>query len=75
VELKNDLQVRGVLASVDQYLNLRLDAVSVVDAAKYPQLVSGGRCPSTPSPNPEVPRPSCVDCVIFHSISRPCSWL
>lgn len=41
VELKNDLQLQGVLQSVDQYLNLKLDGVSVVNAEQHPQLVRG----------------------------------
>ena len=40
VELKNSLQVRGKLVSVDQYLNLKLDEVEVVDKESFPQLVS-----------------------------------
>ena len=39
VELKNDVALRGILQSVDQYLNIKLDNVSVVDAEAYPQLV------------------------------------
>ena len=39
VELKNDLELAGVLQSVDQYLNLKLDGVSVVHAEQHPQLV------------------------------------
>ena len=39
VELKNDIQVRGTLKSVDQYLNIKLDDVSVVEEVKYPHLV------------------------------------
>jgi U6 snRNA-associated Sm-like protein LSm2 len=39
VELKNDVALRGILQSVDQYLNIKLDNVSVVDADAYPQLV------------------------------------
>src|SRR6201995_4986467 len=59
VELKNDIQIRGVLKSVDQYLNIKLDDISVVEEIKYPHLVSFGRgrlswrlsfalCPSEP---------------------------
>ena len=40
VELKNDIQIRGVLKSVDQYLNIKLDDISVVEEIKYPHLVS-----------------------------------
>ena len=39
LELKNSLQLRGKLVSVDQYLNLQLDEVEVVDRENYPQLV------------------------------------
>ena len=40
VELKNDISIRGTLKSVDQYLNIKLDDISVVDELKYPHLVS-----------------------------------
>lgn len=40
VELKNDIQIRGTLKSVDQYLNIKLDDISVVEEVKYPHLVS-----------------------------------
>jgi small nuclear ribonucleoprotein (snRNP)-like protein len=39
VELKNDLVIIGTLASVDQYLNLRLNDISVKDPEKYPHMV------------------------------------
>lgn len=39
VELKNDIQIRGTLKSVDQYLNIKLDDISVVEEVKYPHLV------------------------------------
>lgn len=39
VELKNDIQIRGTLKSVDQYLNIKLDDISVVEELKYPHLV------------------------------------
>ena len=38
VELKNDIQIRGVLKSVDQYLNIKLDDIQVVEEIKYPHL-------------------------------------
>merc|ERR1712199_44966 len=44
VELKNDLQVRGTLISVDQYLNVKLDAVSVNDEDKFPHLMAVRNC-------------------------------
>jgi U6 snRNA-associated Sm-like protein LSm2 len=40
IELKNDLSIKGTLDSVDQYLNLKLTNVEVVDKQKYPQLLS-----------------------------------
>ncbi|KAJ2899168.1 U6 snRNA-associated Sm-like protein LSm2 [Zalerion maritima] len=40
VELKNDIQVRGILKSVDQYLNIKLDDIQVVEEIKYPHLSS-----------------------------------
>lgn len=39
VELKNDVALMGVLDSVDQYLNIKLLNVAVVEGDKYPQLV------------------------------------
>ena len=39
VELKNDVALMGVLDSVDQYLNIKLLNVSVVESDKFPQLV------------------------------------
>lgn len=40
IELKNDISIRGTLKSVDQYLNIKLDDISVVEELKYPHLVS-----------------------------------
>lgn len=39
VELKNDIQLKGTLKSVDQYLNIKLDNIQVVEELKYPHLV------------------------------------
>lgn len=39
VELKNDISIRGTLKSVDQYLNIKLEDISVVEDIKYPHLV------------------------------------
>ena len=44
VELKNDLEIRGTLVSVDQYLNIKLESVSVVDEEKYPHMKSIRDC-------------------------------
>ena len=41
VELKNDIAITGTLVSVDQYLNVKLSDVRVVDPTRYPQLVRG----------------------------------
>ena len=39
VELKNDLAITGTLHSVDQYLNVKLTNIRVVNATKYPHMV------------------------------------
>jgi U6 snRNA-associated Sm-like protein LSm2 len=39
VELKNDLAISGTLHSVDQYLNIKLNNVHVVNEQKYPHMV------------------------------------
>ncbi|RMZ24330.1 hypothetical protein D0859_11621 [Hortaea werneckii] len=39
IELKNDISIRGTLKSVDQYLNIKLDDITVVEEMKYPHLV------------------------------------
>ena len=45
VELKNNLCLSGTLHSVDQYLNVKLEGVSVVeDGGKYPQLAAVKNC-------------------------------
>ena len=40
VELKNDISINGTLKSVDQFLNIKLDDIQVVEELKYPHLVS-----------------------------------
>ena len=40
VELKNDLAITGTLHSVDQYLNIKLSGIRVVNQAKYPHMLS-----------------------------------
>lgn len=44
VELKNDVVLTGNLHSVDQYLNIKLTNVSVVNKEKYPQLTALKNC-------------------------------
>lgn len=41
VELKNEVQIRGTLKSVDQYLNIKLDNAEAVDEVRWPHLVRG----------------------------------
>ena len=54
VELKNDLAITGILHSVDQYLNVKLENTRVVDEAKYPHMVGGRENlePQTLKPKP-----------------------
>ena len=42
VELKNDISIRGTLKSVDQYLNIKLDDIGVLEEVRYPHMVSRG---------------------------------
>ncbi len=44
VELKNDVILTGTLHSVDQYLNIKLLTVHVVNQDRYPQLTSLKNC-------------------------------
>jgi len=44
VELKNDLSITGTLKSVDQFLNIRLDAIEVADQAKHPHMMAVKNC-------------------------------
>ncbi|RUS30059.1 hypothetical protein BC938DRAFT_479905 [Jimgerdemannia flammicorona] len=44
VELKNDLAITGVLISVDQFLNIKLDEIKVVDEARYPHMIPVKNC-------------------------------
>ncbi|EOQ99241.1 hypothetical protein E3P92_02804 [Wallemia ichthyophaga] len=40
VELKNDLCLIGTLKSVDQFLNIKLDNVKVLDEQRYPHMMA-----------------------------------
>jgi len=40
IELKNDLMIKGVLHSVDQYLNCKLQDIEVLNADRHPHLMS-----------------------------------
>ena len=44
VELKNDVSITGILHSVDQYLNIKLTDIKVVNAEAYPQLMCITNC-------------------------------
>eukprot|EP00762_Andalucia_godoyi_P007671 ANDGO_07910.mRNA.1 Sm-like protein LSM2 len=44
VELKNDLSIKGVLHSVDQYLNVKLEGITISDPLKYPHLACLKNC-------------------------------
>ena len=44
VELKNDVVLTGILVSVDQYLNIKLSSINVVDSDKFPQLALLKNC-------------------------------
>ncbi|KAL7544063.1 hypothetical protein ACHAXR_013567 [Thalassiosira sp. AJA248-18] len=44
VELKNDVVLTGTLHSVDQYLNIKLTTVNVVNQDRYPQLTALKNC-------------------------------
>jgi small nuclear ribonucleoprotein (snRNP)-like protein len=44
VELKNDVVMTGTLHSVDQYLNIKLLNVKVINPDKYPQLAALQDC-------------------------------
>lgn len=39
-QLKNDIELKGTLKSVDQFLNLKLDNISCCNESKYPHLSS-----------------------------------
>nr|KAJ3421685.1 Enhancer of polycomb-like protein 1 [Polyrhizophydium stewartii] len=44
VDLKNDLAITGKLVSVDQFLNFKLDDISVEDQANFPHMLSVRNC-------------------------------
>ena len=66
VELKNDLAITGTLHSVDQYLNVKLNNVKVVNEAKYPHMVSLTRsacfCVNSCA-SPYIPAPTDADAI------------
>lgn len=44
VELKNDMAITGVLVSVDQFLNIKLENIKVVDEERFPHMVKPYPC-------------------------------
>lgn len=44
VELKNEMSIRGRLESVDQFLNIKLSDIHVVDEERYPHMVQPILC-------------------------------
>ena len=40
IELKNDMEIKGTLDSVDQFLNLKLTGIQVLNEERYPHMVS-----------------------------------
>jgi U6 snRNA-associated Sm-like protein LSm2 len=44
VEMKNDVTMTGILLSVDQYLNVKLKNISVLDPNLHPQLAAMSNC-------------------------------
>lgn len=44
VELKNGVVIRGLLVSVDQYLNVKLKDIKVDDVENHPQFFSLRNC-------------------------------
>ena len=67
VELKNDLAITGILHSVDQYLNIKLNEIKVVDEAKHPHLVSSSppRSASSYADMPTDPPPAKTHSLFF----------
>jgi U6 snRNA-associated Sm-like protein LSm2 len=71
VELKNDVQVRGVLTSVDQFLNLKLREARAVDETAHPHLLSIRTCFVRGSVvRYVVLPPDAVDTKLLHDASR-----
>lgn len=44
IELKNDLAIQGTLASVDQFLNLKLENIKVLDQERHPHMMAVKNC-------------------------------
>ncbi|KAH8916352.1 U6 snRNA-associated Sm-like protein LSm2 [Atractiella rhizophila] len=44
VELKNDLSIQGTLKSVDQFLNIKLDNIKVLNEERHPHMMAVKNC-------------------------------
>lgn len=71
VELKNDIEIKGTLKSVDQYLNLKLDNIVCTNETKYPHLSSVKNLFIRGSTVRYIHMsPSAVDCTLLQDASR-----
>lgn len=71
VELKNDIEIKGTLKSVDQYLNLKLDNIVCTNEIKYPHLTSVKNLFIRGSTVRYIHMsPSAVDCTLLQDASR-----
>ena len=68
VELKNDLCLIGTLKSVDQFLNIKLDNVKVLDQQRYPHMV--GTVPAIYSQSLTTPQMAIKNTFIRGSVVR-----
>lgn len=76
LELKNDIEIKGTLRSVDQYLNLKLDNVSTVNESKYPHLKAVKTLFIRGSTVRYVHMSaSAVDCTLLQDASRRGMWI
>jgi U6 snRNA-associated Sm-like protein LSm2 len=44
VELKSDMQIEGTMESIDQYLNIKLTDIRVLDEQRFPHLAAVKTC-------------------------------
>ncbi|EDK45157.1 hypothetical protein LELG_03336 [Lodderomyces elongisporus NRRL YB-4239] len=71
VELKNDMEITGVLKSVDQFLNLKLDNIKCNNGDKYPYLEAVKNLFIRGSTVRYVHiNPNLVDCTLLQDASR-----
>ncbi len=71
VELKNDVSITGRVHSIDQYLNIKLEDISVANAELYPHLLSVKNCFIRGSVVRYIQLPvQCVDEELLHDSTR-----